>query len=151
MACRRRVALFWRLGFVASLPSDVVGETWASATARQRPLGARFEGARHWASHWLKRVKDGIDDVGDFERPLTSMGYMGRGTKWLVKEAADVPTTTAVWCLGTRMLRMRMRMQVVPSTPFPPGCASCCARSCRSAASRKRSGPTPAREPLRGR
>ena len=26
MACRRRVALFWRLGFVASLPSDVVGE-----------------------------------------------------------------------------------------------------------------------------
>lgn len=36
-------------------------------------------------------MKDGIDDVGDFERPLTSMGYMGRGTKWLVKEGCRCP------------------------------------------------------------
>ena len=78
---------------MASLPSELVAER----------MGARKGQA--WASYWLKRVKDGIDDLGDFERPLTSLGYMGRGTKWLVQQGCQCPYSYG----GV----------VVPGTSFP--------------------------------
>eukprot|EP00435_Cladocopium_sp_Y103_P022560 s2913_g5.t1 len=80
--------------FAASLPAEKVASLLGNVENKA------------WGTYWVKRVAQGIEDLGGFDRPSGPLGVIARGTKWLVKEGCSCP--------------YRYSGMEVDAYPFPP-------------------------------
>lgn len=80
--------------FAASLPAEKVASLLGNVENKA------------WGTYWVKRVTEGIEALGGFDRPSGPLGVIARGTKWLVKEGCSCP--------------YRYSGMEVDAHPFPP-------------------------------